>query len=38
VPTATIISVLNVLSGAVALLISYYAYKNNRLVGSILLR
>ena len=37
-PTATIISVLNVLSGAVALLISYYAYKNNRLVGSILLR
>jgi hypothetical protein len=38
VPTATIISGLNVLSGAVALLISYYAYKNNRLVGSILLR
>ena len=37
-PTATIISVLNLLSGAVALLISYYAYKNNRLVGSILLR
>jgi hypothetical protein len=38
VPTATIISVLNLLSGIVALLISYYAYKNNRLVGSILLR
>jgi len=38
VPTATIISVLNVLSGAVALLISYYAYKNNRLIGSVLLR
>jgi hypothetical protein len=38
VPTATIISGLNVLSGAVALLISYYAYKNNRLVDSILLR
>jgi hypothetical protein len=38
VPTATIISVLNLLSGVVALLISYYAYKNNRLVGSILLR
>ncbi|MGA2665260.1 MAG: hypothetical protein ABSF83_09980 [Nitrososphaerales archaeon] len=36
--TATIISVLNVLSGAVAFLISYYAYKNNRLVGSVLLR
>jgi hypothetical protein len=38
VPTATIISGLNILSGAVALLISYYAYKNNRLVDSILLR
>ena len=37
-PAATIISVLNLLSGAVALLISYYAYKNNRIVGSILLR
>jgi hypothetical protein len=38
VPTATVISALNLLSGAVALLISYYAYKNNKLVGSILLR
>lgn len=37
-PAAAIISVLNLLSGAVALLISYYAYKNNRLVGSVLLR
>lgn len=37
-PTASIISVLNLLSGLVALLISYYAYKNNRLVGSILLK
>jgi hypothetical protein len=38
VPTATIISLLNILSGGVAFLISYYAYKNNRIVGSILLR
>jgi hypothetical protein len=38
VPTVTIIAVLNLLSGLVALLISYYAYKNNRLVGSILLK
>jgi hypothetical protein len=38
VTTAALISALNVVSGAVALLISYYAYKNNRLVGSILLR
>jgi len=38
VPTAPIISVLNLLSGIVALLVSYYAYKNNKLVGSILLR
>lgn len=36
--TAAVISLLNLVSGAVALLISYYAYKNNRLVGSILLR
>lgn len=33
-----IIALLNFVSGIVALLISYYAYKNNRLVGSILLR
>ena len=33
-----LIAVLNVISGAVALLISYYAYRANRLVGSILLR
>jgi hypothetical protein len=33
-----IIALLNLLSGVVAFLISYYAYKNNRLVGSILLR
>ncbi len=37
-PAAAIISLLNLLSGAVALLISYYAYKANKLVGSILLR
>ena len=37
-PAAAIISVLNLLSGAVALLISYYAYRANRLIGSILLR
>ena len=35
---APIISLLNLLSGVVALAISYYAYKNNKLVGSILLR
>jgi hypothetical protein len=35
---AAIVSGLNLLSGIVAILISYYAYKNNRLVGSILLR
>jgi hypothetical protein len=33
-----IISVLNLLSGIVALATSYYAYKNNKLVGSILLK
>lgn len=37
-PNVTIISLLNLISAVVALLISYYAYKNNRLVGSILLR
>lgn len=35
---AVVVSILNLLSGAVALLISYYAYKSNKLVGSILLR
>lgn len=33
-----ITSLLDLFSGVVALLISYYAYKNNKLVGSILLR
>lgn len=33
-----IIALLSLLSGVVAFLISYYSYKNNRLVGSILLR
>ncbi len=37
-PNTVIISLLNLLSGLVALLISYYAYKNNKSVGSILLR
>jgi len=31
-------SILNVLSAAVALIVSYYAYKTNRLIGSQLLR
>ena len=34
----TVISVLNILSGVVALLVSYYAYRSNRLVGNNLLR
>lgn len=33
-----LIALLNLLSGLVAFLISYYAYKNNKLVGSILLQ
>jgi hypothetical protein len=37
-PNAEIIAFLNLLSAVVALLISYYAYKNNKLVDSILLR
>src|SRR5271168_5355135 len=37
-PNSEITSLLNLFSGIVALLISYYAYKNNKLVGSILLQ
>lgn len=33
-----IVPLFNILSGAVALLVSYYAYKNNRLIGSPLLK
>ncbi len=36
--SASVISVLNILSGVVALLVSYYAYKNNKIVGNNLLR
>jgi hypothetical protein len=38
VPGANVVSVFNILSGAVALLVSYYAYKSNRIVGNNLLR
>jgi hypothetical protein len=38
VPTSSVILLFDVLSGAVALLISYYAYKNNKLIGNSLLR
>ena len=37
-PIATIISVLNFLSGAVSFMISYFAYKNNRVIGNVLLK
>ena len=37
-PSASIVSIFNLLSGVVALLVSYYAYRSNRLVGSNLLR
>jgi hypothetical protein len=36
--TIDVLAFLNLLSGLVALLISYYAYRSNRLVNSILLR
>jgi hypothetical protein len=38
VPSANVESIFNLLSGAVALLVSYYAYKNNKIVGNNLLR
>lgn len=37
-PNESVLPLLNVASGAVALLISYYAYRNNKLVGNALLR